>query len=246
MKGLTLVKTQAAGSPVQGPRRSAVQQFVRSRRWKQGLMGFLFLVFLAVGWIFPPIGYFIPVCMLMGLGIAVWRGRNWCDWLCPRGSFNDAWLARISPRRQMPTWLRATPTRLAVLAVLLTVLTVQLIRLWPDWWAIGGFFVLLLTITTAVDIVLGLFYQQRGWCQICPIGTMANWIGCNRRPLELAAAKCRDCGLCARACPMQLAPALSTRAEYQRRRGDCLKCSLCVVHCPTAALSWPDSLRQAA
>lgn len=239
--------TATAGRPASGSsRRQQLLAFVRSRRLKQSLLGAFFVIFLAIGWLYPLIGYFIPVCMLMGLGIALWRGRYWCDWLCPRGSFNDAWLSRVSPQRRLPDWLRATPTRVVVLAFLLTVLTVQLVRLWPDWWAIGGFFVLLLTITTAIDIVLGLAYQQRGWCQICPIGTMSNWLGRNRRPLYLQADKCRDCGLCARTCPMQLAPALSTRTAYQQRRGDCLKCSLCVVHCPTAALSWQEPERQAA
>lgn len=227
-------------------RRQRLAAFVRSRRVKQGLMGAFFVVFLAAGWFYPVIGYFIPVCMVLGLGLALWRGRYWCDWLCPRGSFNDAWLARISPQRPLPDWLRATPTRVAVIAILMTVLTVQLIRLWPDWWAIGGFFVLLLTITTAVDIVLGLTYQQRGWCQICPIGTMSSWLGRNRRPLYLQEEKCRDCGLCSRTCPMQLAPALSTQEDYRQRRGDCLKCSLCVMHCPTAALSWREPDKKAA
>ncbi len=145
MNNLSLVQI-----PVAEPRERRLQAVAhRRRRWlKQSLMGLIFLIFLTVGWIFPPIGYFIPVCMVLGLGIAFWRGRYWCDWLCPRGSFNDAWLSRISRQRQLPEWLRATPTRVVVLGVLLTVMTVQLVRLWPDWWAIGGFFVLLLTVTT--------------------------------------------------------------------------------------------------
>ena len=68
----------------------------------------------------------------------------------------------------------------------MTVLTTQIVRLWPDPWAIGGFFVLMLTITTGLGVILGIIFQQRNWCYVCPIGTMSNWVGKNRQPLLMA------------------------------------------------------------
>ncbi|MEW6657673.1 MAG: 4Fe-4S binding protein [Thermodesulfobacteriota bacterium] len=212
----------------------------KARRRKQIILGAAFLIILAVGWLYPLIGFFIPACMLLGLGLAAFKGRKWCDWLCPRGSFEDALLAPLSPKRPIPQILRATPMRLGVMAVLMGILTFQIIRLWPDPWAIGGSFVLLLSITTGVGVVLGVIFHQRTWCYLCPIGTMSKWVGGKRLPLLLAPDRCTQCQLCARKCPMQLAPAALQQEAPRAPRGDCLKCSLCVTSCPTAALTFQD------
>jgi len=219
-------------------RQGRLARAVQTRGRKQMVLGTVFVAFLAAGWVYPLIGYFIPVCMLLGIGLATWQGRTWCDWLCPRGSFADAWLARVSPRRAIPEALRRTPARVGVMAILMSVLTIQLMRLWPDPWAIGGFFVLLLTITTAVGVGLGLIWQQRSWCYLCPIGTMSSWVGKNRRPLALAAEACVECGRCQKHCPMQLSPAAMKDGEPLAHRGDCLKCGLCAASCPTGALAF--------
>ena len=212
----------------------------KTRRLKQVFLGVAFLVILAAGWLYPLIGFFIPVCMLLGIGLAAFQGRKWCDWLCPRGSFEDALLAPLSPKHRIPQALRSTPMRLGVMAFLMGMLTFQIIRLWPDPWAIGGFFVLLLSITTGVGVVLGVIFHPRTWCYLCPIGTMSSWVGRNRRPLLLARERCTQCQLCARKCPMQLAPAALKQEVPMAHRGDCLKCSLCVASCPTAALAFQE------
>jgi ferredoxin-type protein NapH len=228
-------ETSASGRKVR------VAQALRVRRRKQTLLGTAFLLLLGAGWLYPLIGYFIPGCMLLGIGIAAFQGRSWCNWLCPRGSFEDAWLARISRGAHIPQVCRATPLRLGVMAFLMGMLTWQITRLWPDPWAIGGFFVLLLSMTTVVGVVLGVGVQQRTWCYLCPIGTMSNWVGKNRRPLLMAPERCTHCHLCAKNCPMQLSPEELTEAAVMHNHGDCLKCSLCVENCPTAALAFPKS-----
>jgi len=225
-------------------KKALLSQAMASRRLKQGLTGAAFIIFLAAGWFFPLIGYFIPVCMLAGLSLAAWRGRSWCNWLCPRGAFLDALLQKISRRKKIPQIFRSTPLRLGVLALLLSVLTVQLLRLWPDPWAIGGFFMILLTGTTAVAVVLGSIFQQRTWCYLCPIGTLSSWVGRSRRPLALAAELCVDCQLCGKNCPMQLSPQEIKLTGRLANQGDCLKCGLCVAGCPTAALAWQISPRK--
>jgi len=89
-------------------------------------------------------------------------------------------------------------------------------------------------------MVLGVIFHQRTWCYLCPIGTISNWVGRNRRPLLLALDKCTQCQLCARKCPMQLAPAAVKHEAPMAHRGDCLKCNLCVTTCPTAALAFRE------
>ncbi len=217
---------------------SRFSQALATRRRRQMVLGALFPVIVAAGWLSPLVGFFIPLCMALGLGLAAFHGRTWCDWLCPRGSFEDAWLARLSRNTRIPEVFRQVPLRLAVLAFLMAMLTWQLIVRWPDPYAIGAFFVLLLTVTTAVAVVLGVIYHPRTWCYLCPIGTLAHWLGKNRRPLTLAAEQCTTCQLCTRRCPMQLAPVALKAAPRMPSGGDCLKCGLCVATCPRQALSF--------
>jgi ferredoxin-type protein NapH len=221
-------------------RKARAARLLKGRRLKQTFLGSAFLILLAVGWRYPLIGYFIPACMILGIGLAAFRGRSWCDWLCPRGSFEDALVARISRQRRIPAVFRRTPMRVGVMTLLMGLLTFQIIRLWPDPFAIGGAFILLLTITTALGVVLGVLLQQRTWCYICPIGTMSNWVGRNRRPLTLAAERCLECSLCAKHCPMQLSPVSLKEQDAMPHQGDCLKCRLCVTSCPTAALAFEN------
>ena len=234
------VKLPADLPGVQSPRgrKARVAQALRERRIKQTLIGTAFLLLLGAGWLFPLIGYFIPGCMLLGIGLAAFQGRSWCNWLCPRGSFEDAWLAKISRGRRIPPVFRSTAVRFGAMAFLMGMLAWQIIRLGPDLWAIGGFFVLLLSITTGVAVVLGAWFHQRTWCYLCPIGTMSNWVGKNRRPLIMAPERCTHCHLCAKNCPMQLAPVELTELSAMHNHGDCLKCSLCVENCPQAALTF--------
>lgn len=226
------------------PRKVRVDRAKARRRLKQMIAGAIFPAVLGAGWVYPLVGYFIPLCMLLGISMAAFRGRSWCNWLCPRGSFEDAWLAKISRGRRIPAVLRGTPVRLGSMAMLMGMLTWQINRHWPDPWAIGGSFVLLLSVTTTVAMMLGLIWQQRAWCYLCPIGTMANWVGKNRRPLLLAPELCTQCNVCAKNCPMQLAPAALKGQAAMPYRGDCLKCSLCVESCPQAALTFPGKNRR--
>jgi ferredoxin-type protein NapH len=221
-------------------RKAAAARTHKRRRTKQLAAGTGFLLLLGAGWFYPLIGYFIPACMLLGIGLAAFRGRSWCNWLCPRGSFEDALLTRISRERRIPQVFRNPPLRLGVMTLLMGLLTFQLIRLWPDPFAIGGAFILLLTLTTTVAVVLGIIFQQRTWCYICPIGTMSSWVGRNRQPLTLVEERCLECHLCAKNCPMQLKPVALKLQPAMANRGDCLKCRLCVDSCPTAALSFPE------
>ncbi len=210
----------------------------KKRNGRQLVMGTGFVALTGLGWVYPVTGYFIPLCMLLGIGVALFRGRTWCNWLCPRGSFADALLRRVSPGRSIPEVFRSLPLRVGMIVFLMTVLGTQLLRLWPDLYAIGGFFVMLLTITTAVGVLLGLVLHQRTWCYICPIGTMSSWVGSRRKPLLMEREDCTECNVCAKVCPMQLAPRELKHADNMENRGDCLKCGICTTACPGSALTF--------
>lgn len=220
--------------------KETIKRTKRARRIKQYGMGGLFLALLGAGWIFPVIGYFIPLCMVAGVGVATVRGRSWCNWYCPRGSFADSFMKLISPEKKIPEVLKSLPVRVGVLAFLMAMLTYQILRLWPDFYAIGGFFMVLLTITTIVGIILGVFFHQRSWCYICPIGSLSSWVGKGKYLLKMNTDACVNCKLCAKTCPMQLAPNEMKEGTAMVHKGDCLKCGLCVTVCPREALSFPQ------
>ncbi|OQX21651.1 MAG: hypothetical protein BWK75_02765, partial [Candidatus Altiarchaeales archaeon A3] len=147
--------------------------FEEKRKRKQFIIGIVFLAILIGGWKYPLLGYFIPVCMLIGIGISFFRGRKWCDWFCPRGSFFDAFIKPISPKKEIPEFFKSLPFRIGILSFLMLMMTFQIINRWPNPESIGMFFVILLTVTTIIGLILSLIFHHRIWCCFCPIGSMA-------------------------------------------------------------------------
>lgn len=214
------------------------KHFAQVRRIKQLFMSMIFVLVLIGGWFYPFLGYFIPLCMVLGLGIAVSRGRKWCDWYCPRGSFLDYAMSRFSPKKEIPGVLKNFRLRIGVLSVLMIIMLAQIILRWPDPYKIGKFFVTMLTVTTLLGVILALVYHQRSWCFICPIGSMSNWVGRKKHVLKINSSDCVECKLCTKVCPMQIRPySYKKEGEQLILDGDCLKCASCVSACPKKALS---------
>lgn len=142
------------GGALTMPARDSANVLKKRRRTGQFIMGAIFLVILIGGWFNPLFGYFIPLCMVFGIGIGLFRGRKWCDWYCPRGSFYDSIMAPVSPKKKIPPFFKGLPLRIGMLSFLMVMMTVQIIMRWPDPYNIGRFFVMLITVTTAVGIIL--------------------------------------------------------------------------------------------
>jgi polyferredoxin len=135
------------------------------------------------GWFFPNLGFFLLMCMIGANAIAIYKGRAWCDWMCPRGSFYDLFLKKVSAQRDIPAFFRDMRFRLSMLAVLLGVLGSQVYFAWGDlngWPGHGR----VLTVTTATGLLLGTIFHQRIWCHICPMGTISNYLSEGKQPLD--------------------------------------------------------------
>jgi ferredoxin-type protein NapH len=207
-------------------------RFQPAYKW---LLALVVVIVLTLGWRFPALGVVVPVAMTAGMGGGFFRGRWVCGNLCPRGSLLDTWLGLL-PRRPLPAWLGRPALRWGVLIVLIGGMCAQLAVDPGNWQHWGVVFWRMCLVTSAVALALAVTYAPRGWCGICPVGTVAARVGGDKLPLQIASS-CRACGLCEHVCPMQLAIVACRQAGELTQR-DCLKCSACVKSCPSQALSW--------
>lgn len=209
---------------------------------KSKIQPFLFwilLIYLAVGVIYPVIGTIALICMLAPLIIAPFRGRYWCGNWCPRGSFWDNVIVKISPKKPIPAIFRRTDFRIFMVLFIIGVFSVQMYYAWGDFSAMGAVFVRIILITTIVGLVLGVMYHQRTWCSFCPMGTLAGWLSAAFKPQPLMVENaCVNCKLCSTACPLQLTPYDAKGHTAGFTHNDCLKCSRCIDKCPKKALAF--------
>lgn len=199
-------------------------------------LSLVFLALLIGGWFYYPLGYFLLACMAGAMVLGITRGRYWCDWMCPRGSFFDTLLKRISSHRKVPSLFRHPAFRCGWLLLLVAMLAIQLPPVWGDFYRMGKPLVMILTVTTVAGLLLGVIYHERTWCMACPMGTMANILGKGKMTLTVGES-CTNCGICEKVCRMQINPG-SYRENGQVTHGDCLKCSYCVESCPQQVLSF--------
>jgi len=215
-----------------------LKELKKKRRYLQ-LSTVLGLPLVAIGgWFYPVLGFLLLGCMIAGVGIAFYRGRAWCDWMCPRGSFFDLLFSSVSPQKRIPSFLRGKIFRSFMLGMIFLVLGTQLYLAWGRFDQMGLAMVRVLTATTIAGIMLALFYHPRTWCHICPVGTLGNWVSRDRHPLVVGQS-CTKCKICSKACPIQLQP-YEFASVGLMSDSDCLKCSSCIASCPQKALGFAD------
>ncbi|ACV63106.1 4Fe-4S ferredoxin iron-sulfur binding domain protein [Desulfofarcimen acetoxidans DSM 771] len=191
---------------------------------------------IAAGWIYPAAGFLLFLCMLGAVGFALYKGRSWCNWMCPRGAFYDLLLGKISRNVQIPGFFRKKSVRIFMVLLIMSVIGIQFYQVWGNLNSMGLVLIRLLTITTAAGIIFGTLFHPRTWCHICPMGTIANWLSKGKKPLYIS-DNCVSCKLCTKVCPMQLKP-YDYKGFAVMGDNDCLKCSSCVEACPKKALSF--------
>ena len=202
------------------------------------------LAFCIVGLIYPVIGLLAIICMMAPSVVAIWRGRMWCGRLCPRGSFNDIVLTKMSRNKAIPKLVKSKWFRNLFLVVLMSAFAIQLVLAWGNLAAIGGVFVRMIIITTLITVILGITYSHRAWCMMCPMGTMASWVTgirdktkktSNNNKVTFIKDKCVSCNLCSKECPMGI-NVLSSKNAGAVDHPDCIKCNRCVYKCPKKSL----------
>lgn len=134
------------------------------------------ILFLFVGVVYPVIGIIAVICMAAPVVYGFWKGgRVWCGSFCPRGSFLGKIIGKMSTKGKLPALLASKHFRNFILVALLTYFTYGLIKADGDLLKIGLVFVRTILFTTLIAIGLGLKYQPRTWCNICPMGTLSQY-----------------------------------------------------------------------
>ena len=217
----------------------ACKQFFRPLPRKGFPLYWILLVYLVVGYFYPIIGFLAIICMIAPIAFAIRKGRWWCGNACPRGNFYDRVLAKYSPHRPIPAFVRTKGFRIFMVMFIFTMFGVQMYRAWGNWNDMGRVFWTIILVTTIVGITLSFIYAPRTWCSFCPMGTLSSWV--TPRSGRLPAGylritigdKCTTrCKLCSAVCPMQLKPYESRNNEEGFLHPDCLKCKRCVSGCP--------------
>jgi len=146
-----------------------------------------FLPLIVIGGLFLPVlGYLVVAMMAFFLTLSIFKGRYWCWNLCPRGAFLDGVLSKFSLNKPMPRSFSAQWFRWAVLILFAGFLAYRVINTGGNLIAIGAVFVSMCLLTTVIAIVLGVAARHRGWCAICPMGTLQDKISRKKNPRQPA------------------------------------------------------------
>ena len=212
-----------------------VQQIVHQWSWA------VLLAFCTVGLFFPAIGVIALLCMMAPVFVAFYKGRRWCGVYCPRGSFNDVILSKITARRQIPALFKKSGFKLFFLIFLMGAFAAQLFLAWGNNVSTGMVFVRMVIITTLLALILGTIFKQRTWCLICPMGTMACYVArmeairTKINHIAFDKNKCIHCKVCTKNCPMTI-DVYSYKEAGRVVDADCLKCQTCISKCPRKSL----------
>ncbi|MFH1642091.1 MAG: 4Fe-4S binding protein [Nanoarchaeota archaeon] len=193
-------------------------------------LGILVIIISFFGIWFPKLGYFLLIVFLTLMIISPFKGRWFCGNLCPRGSFNDFWVAKISIRKKIPKIFENMVLRWGIFILMMGIMLFRIIKTQGVIDKIGMVFVTICIVTTLIALIFGIFINPRTWCTFCPMGTLQRIFGGNKHQLKFDKSKCTNCQICHKVCPMQL------NVNEMAKKPDCIKCGRCVDICPKKAL----------
>ncbi|NQU95082.1 MAG: 4Fe-4S binding protein [Candidatus Omnitrophica bacterium] len=137
-----------------------------------------FLPIIVIGGLFfPVLGYLVFAMMAFFITLSFFRGRYWCWNLCPRGTFLDIVMPKVSPNRPSPKLFTKKWFRWLVFTIFISFFIFRITQTGGSLLAIGVVFVSMCIVTTIISIILALTMKPRSWCSMCPMGTLQEHMG---------------------------------------------------------------------
>lgn len=208
--------------------------------WKK--YSYILLISFIIGGIFDlRIGLIAILCMIAPIIISLFKGRFWCGNLCPRGSFYDSIVSKFSKKKKVPAFLKSVYFRTAITLGMLTMFTLGMVKNWGNIYGMGMIIYRLIVVTTLIGIGLAFIYNNRTWCNFCPMGSIAALISFfknkkNKTYLLQVNKSCVSCKICERNCPMGIVP-YDFKGDALKHQ-DCIQCSKCVYVCPKNLINY--------
>ncbi len=212
-----------------------VKEKKNRKYWQIALAPLVPLVVIG-GYFWPYLGYIVLAMLVFMLILAPFRGRFYCGWFCAMGAFFERILSVVSRKKKMLPLFKEGWFKWSIFVLMMGLLTSRLVLANGDPRKIGAAFVMMWTISTGMAIGLGLVWKPRSWCSVCPMALFQGLIAPRTYQLQVSES-CRECGLCAKVCPIETNPG-SMRSIGVVKSSDCMRCGNCVVNCPGKALSF--------
>ncbi|MFH1772113.1 MAG: 4Fe-4S binding protein [Candidatus Omnitrophota bacterium] len=131
------------------------------------------LPLIVIGGLFQPLlGYLVIAMMAALLVLSYFKRRYWCWNICPRGAFLDIVLSKFSLNKPPPKLFAKQWFRWSMVILFSATLVLRLVSTGGNLIAIGAVFVAICLLTTIISIAIGIPTKHRGWCMICPMGTL--------------------------------------------------------------------------
>lgn len=202
----------------------------------------LVILILIFGWTSPFLMVATFICMVAPVIFSFGNGRAWCGNFCPRHSFSNEILSRLSPNKRIPPFCKSSLFRLLMFILLMSLFASSIYFSNGSLIGIGFAVLKMMLLTTVIQITLGVMVHAHLWCTFCPMGTVSSLITKLKGSDDVyicISKDCSSCGKCKTVCPLQL-DISKWRAEGKVRDASCMNCKSCMRECPQKALSWGE------
>lgn len=148
---------------------------VNGKRWMPSIQSWSWIItviWMIIANLWKPFGLFGFICMITPIGTALLgRGKMHCARICPRGSLLGTVGNLLSIRKKPPKIFGKKRFRLMVWCIMMGSFIIMLVITNPKGiYVLGNAVLIFMETATGLALIIGIVFQPRTWCTICPMG----------------------------------------------------------------------------